>query len=67
MNAKKTFVTLRSKDGGATQDFEALHAERILRMPGGGGWELPQGGEYEFDRENGIHRRANKGKDKEQR
>ena len=60
MNAKITTVTLVAN--GVTQDFEMSHAERLLRMPNNGGWELPANSNYEFI-DNGIRRRGNKKKD----
>lgn len=32
MGAKKTYVALSPKSGGATQDFEIEHAARIMRL-----------------------------------
>ena len=60
MNAKTTTVTLVAN--GVTRDFELSHAERLLRMPRNGGWELPENSKYEFV-DNGLRRRANKKKD----
>lgn len=45
---------------GVKREFEHTHAERLLRMPNNGGWELPKTSEYKF--ENGVIVRANKGK-----
>lgn len=60
MNAKTTTVTLVAN--GVTRQFEISHAERLLRMPNNGGWELPANSNYEFI-DNGIRRRGNKKKD----
>lgn len=48
--------------GGKEQLFEVTHAERILRMPNNGGWNIPDDSPYKFDKKNGITFRANKGK-----
>lgn len=60
MNAKTTTVTLVAN--GVTRQFEISHAERLLRMPNNGGWELTANSNYEFI-DNGIRRRGNKKKD----
>lgn len=60
MNAKTTTVTLVAN--GVTREFEFSHAERLLRMPRNGGWELPENSKYEF-LDNGLRRRGNKKKD----
>ena len=60
MNAKTTTVTLVAN--GVTREFEISHAERLLRMPRNGGWELPENSNYEF-LDNGLRRRGNKKKD----
>lgn len=60
MNAKTTRVALVAN--GVTQEFEFSHAERILRMPINGGWELPKDSKYEFVN-NALQRRGNKKKD----
>ena len=60
MNAKTTTVTLVAN--GVTREFEFSHAERLLRMPRNGGWELPENSNYEF-LDNGLRRRGNKKKD----
>lgn len=51
---KLTKVTLSNKKLGVTEDFEINHAERLLRMPNNGGWELPVNSEYNFSETNGI-------------
>jgi hypothetical protein len=60
MNAKTTTVTLVAN--GVTREFEFSHAERLLRMPRNGGWELPKNSNYEFVND-GLRRRGNKKKD----
>ena len=60
MNAKTTTVTLVAN--GVTREFEFSHAERLLRMPRNGGWELPKNSNYEFV-DDGLRRRGNKKKD----
>lgn len=57
MFAKKTVVTLVAN--GVERDFELSHAERLLRMPRNGGWELPENSNYEFVND-GLQRRADK-------
>lgn len=51
---KLTKVTLSNTKLGVTEDFEINHAERLLRMPNNGGWELPKNSEYNFSETNGI-------------
>ena len=46
MNAKTTTVTLIAN--GVTREFEFSHAERLLRMPRNGGWQLPENSTFEF-------------------
>lgn len=53
MEAKSTLVTLVS-DAGVTRDFETDHAARLLGMPLGSGWSLPEGSTFNFDLKNGI-------------
>lgn len=60
MNAKTTTVTLVAN--GVTREFEFSHAERLLRMPKNGGWELPKDSKYEFVN-NALQCRGNKKKD----
>ena len=48
MAAKTTRVTLITKKGGHTQDFEVTHAERILRLRNSA-WTLPENSEYRFE------------------
>ena len=57
MNAKTTKVTLMAND--VTREFEISHAERLLRMPNNGGWELPENSKFEFVN-NGLQRRQDK-------
>jgi len=50
--------------GDKRQEFEINHAERILRMPDNGGWNLPDDSNYLMDEVNGLTSKRNKGKDK---
>lgn len=62
MSERKATVLLEVKVGEAkkTTEFEINHAERILRMPKNGGWQLPEGSPYQLDKKNGFIRRENK-------
>lgn len=60
MRAKETRVTLEARGSGARRDFELAHAERILRLPRGGGWMLPGDSGFTFDTRHGIRRSADK-------
>lgn len=51
-------VELQVKD--TKQSFEIGHAERILRMPNNGGWDLPTDSKYTFDEKNGLTVKSNK-------
>jgi hypothetical protein len=57
--AKTTMVRLTCASLGS-REFEISHAERLLRMPKNGGWQLPKDSEYEY-RDGNINRRAKKG------
>jgi len=50
--------------GDKTQEFEVNHAERILRMPNNGGWELPSDSNLQLDKVNGLTSKRNKRTDK---
>lgn len=54
MNIKPNKVDLFDGSNRATQEFDINHAERILRMPNNGGWELPENSPYQFDNQNGL-------------
>ena len=56
---RTNMVTLQV--GETKQDFEINHAERILRMPNNGGWELPIDSNYIMDKTNGLTVKRNKG------
>lgn len=56
MNAKTTAVTLVAN--GVTQEFEFSHAERLLRMPNNGGWQVSKDSPFEFV-DNGLRHRGN--------
>lgn len=57
--SKQTTVLLVVPKFGIQQDFALDHAERILRMPNNGGWELPEDSNFELT-ENGLACRRNK-------
>lgn len=60
MAGKSTKVVLvNTAAGKTTQEFEINHAERILRMPNNGGWELPEDSAHTFDEQNGIGHNSN--------
>lgn len=52
--AKLTEVELENTAANSRQTFEINHAERLLRMPNNGGWQLPKDSPYYFDFNNGI-------------
>ena len=56
--AKFTEVELENTAANTRQTFEINHAERILRMPNNGGWQLPKDSPYYFDK-NGIGYKQN--------
>lgn len=68
MTAKVTKVVLRVGHSNTTEEFEINHAERLLRMPNNGGWQLPEKTPFEFSKENGIryktHKKGNNGTEK---
>lgn len=55
-----SMVTLVTPNG-MKQEFELLHAERILRTPNNGGWMLPTDSPYQYDYYDGITKRSNQG------
>lgn len=59
MKGKTQVVTLENGVLNVTQEFEINHAERLLRMPNNGGWQLPKDSQYKFDFNNGIGFRKN--------
>lgn len=65
MTAKVTKVVLECPTLNTTEEFEINHAERLLRMPNNGGWQLPEETPFEFSKENGIryktHKKRNNG------
>lgn len=65
MTAKVTKVVLECPTLNTTEEFEINHAERLLRMPNNGGWQLPEKTPFEFSKENGIryktHKKGNSG------
>lgn len=40
--------------GERREEFEVNHAERILRMPDNGGWQLPEDSNFIMDEQNGL-------------
>lgn len=56
MARRPTLVRLECPSLGICRDFTAAHAERLLRLRDGGGWRLPDGSKFTFDKENGIKR-----------
>lgn len=65
MAAKVTKVVLECPTLNTTEEFDVNHAERLLRMPNNGGWQLPEKTPFEFIKENGIryktHTKGNNG------
>lgn len=65
MAAKEQKVALINDTLNVTEQFEITHAERLLRMPNNGGWQLPEKTPFEFSKENGIryktHKKGNNG------
>ena len=65
MAAKVTKVKLVCPPHGLTEELEIKHAERLLRMPNNGGWQLPEDSPYYFDLKNGIgYKQTKKGSTK---
>ena len=65
MKGKKTTVLLENTAANTTEEFEINHAERLLRMPNNGGWQLPEDSPYYFDLKNGIgYKQTKKGSTK---
>lgn len=63
--AKFTKVELENTAANSRQTFEINHAERLLRMPNNGGWQLPEDSPYYFDLKNGIgYKQTKKGSTK---
>lgn len=60
MTAKVTKVVLECPTLNTTEEFEINHAERLLRMPNNGGWQLPEKTPFEFSKENGLRYKRNK-------
>ena len=58
--AKVQKVELFNGTLNITEEYEINHAERILRMPNNGGWQLPENSQYKFDFNDGIGYRENK-------
>lgn len=64
MAGKSTMVVLENTASNTTQEFDIDHAERILRMPNNGGWQLPENSVNTFDETNGIGFKQNSRKGK---
>ncbi len=60
MAAKVTKVLLVCPPLDITEEFEISHAERLLRMPNNGGWQLSEKTPFEFSKENGIRYKTHK-------
>lgn len=52
--------TVRLQVGDKMQSFEISHAERLLRLPNNGGWQLPTSSEFELTKD-GLIFRTDKG------
>ncbi len=52
------------KSSGRSQSFLWLHAERILKMPNNGGWQLPTDSKLEIHPEHGLRTKQSKRADK---
>lgn len=52
-------VTLEVVGTEIRESFDVGHAERLLRLPNNGGWQLPSNSIYEFDKTYGIKLRRN--------
>ena len=59
--SKSNVVELVVPAHNMKQVFEIDHAERLLRVPNNGGWQLPDDSEFEFNLSDGIKRNQNKG------
>ena len=57
---KQTIVTLENETLKTTRDFEVSHAERLLKMPNNGGWQLPENSNFEFSKDYGIRYKRHK-------
>ena len=55
----KRVKTVELQVGKIKESFEISHAERILSMTNNGGWKLPTGSKYIFDK-NGLTVKSNK-------
>lgn len=60
MKIKENMVLLCDTANKTSSCFEIEHAERILRMPNNGGWELPINSKYQFNTSDGITIKRNK-------
>lgn len=62
--SKDKIVTLLNTANGTTHKFDISHAERILRFPNNGGWELKDS-KYQYSIKDGIRGKPNNGDTKE--
>lgn len=62
--SKATLIKLCCPSCGYESEFEAEHAERLLRMPNNGGWQLPDDSPFEFSHDYGVRYKRNKKTDK---
>lgn len=46
--------------------YTVAHAEKILRMPGNGGWKLPADSKFNFNEKDGITRKTSGGSSSQQ-
>lgn len=60
---KTTKVELIVAGTDRREEFEIEHAERLLRLPNNGGWELPKDSKYQFSVDDGITTKRDKNKD----
>lgn len=52
--ARTSKVVLEVPEIGMKEEFDIDHAERLLRMPNNGGWQLPASSKFVFTLEHGI-------------
>lgn len=60
MEAKITKVRLICPTHNLSDEFTIEHANRLLRMPNNGGWQLPKDSDFKFTKDNGIEYRRHK-------
>lgn len=59
---RKPVKKVRLEAGDISQEFEIMHAERILDMGPAvnGGWRVPEDSDYEYTEEYGLRLKSNK-------